>query len=378
MKGSFKLGRFAGIDVYLHFTFPLFLLLIATLDLTGGSSMAAAMHGVVFVCAVFGCVLLHEFGHALAARHYGIRTRDITLLPIGGVARLERIPENPIQELWVALAGPAVNVVLIVLLGAWMILTGRGIGMESLEWARGPLAPRLLLANVAMVLFNLVPAFPMDGGRVLRAILAFGMNHARATRIAAGLGQVIAVGFAVFGLLAMLTGQGNPLLLFIAIFIWFAARQEAAMATLRQGLGRPTVRDAMLTRYAALSPHESLGRAEDLMRAGYREPLPVVVGRQVVGLLTFRNLVSRLAACGRGCPVELAMSRVFPVVEADQPLESVLASNLGRTVGLVPVVERGEIVGLLHWDLLAAVLSRGLTPAPGVAVPPRIPPLLSS
>lgn len=232
MKGSIKLGRYAGIDVYLHVTFLAFLVFIGATELIGGS-WSSAVSAVVFFCSVFGCVLLHEFGHALAARQFGIGTRDITLLPIGGVARLERMPEKPLQELWISLAGPAVNVVIILILGLWIAGTGQRFQPSVLDLTRGDLVHRLLVVNLTLVIFNMIPAFPMDGGRVLRALLATMMNHATATRIAATLGQGVALIFAVFGLMAMFGGGGNPFLIFIALFVWIGAKQEAAAAEFR-------------------------------------------------------------------------------------------------------------------------------------------------
>ncbi|MBX3744417.1 MAG: site-2 protease family protein [Verrucomicrobiae bacterium] len=350
MKWSLRLGRYAGIDVYLHVTFVLFLGFIGTAIFLGSRSMAAAIHGVFFLCSVFGCVLLHEYGHALAARRYGIRTRDITLLPIGGVARLERMPDRPLQELWVALAGPAVNVVIAVLLVLWLLATGQRLGTGSMGLMEGSMAARLLVVNTMLVVFNMIPAFPMDGGRVLRALLAMRMEYARATQIAASLGQGIALIFAVFGLLGLLGGMGNPLLLFIALFVWIGASQEAGLAQFRSNLSGARVRDAMVTHFAVLGPSDPLARAVDLVLAGSQQDFPVVDGRRVVGVLTRQQLVASLAEQGKWVPVSAAMDRNFIVVEASGDLNEVLAAHSGRGQGLVPVVERGELVGLLTWD----------------------------
>lgn len=350
MKWSVKLGKYAGIDVYLHITFLLFLAFIGALHVMGGRSMGAALEGVLFFCAVFGCVLLHEFGHALAARRYGIRTRDITLLPIGGVARLERMPDRPLQELWVALAGPAVNVAIVMVLSVWLLATGQGLGMEALDLTQGPMAARLLLVNASLVLFNMIPAFPMDGGRVLRALLAMRMEYARATRIAAFLGQGIAMVFALLGLLGLFGGMGNPLLLFIALFVWIGASQEAGMAQFRSALTGVTVRDAMLTNYYVLSPYDTLARAVEMVMAGSQQDFPVLEGRRVVGVLRRQGLLAALAEQGKWAPVSGAMEREFPVLEAGESLEVVLTAQSGRPLGAVPVVDRGEMIGLLTWD----------------------------
>ena len=350
MKWSIKLGRFAGIDVFLHVTFVLFLLFIAAAQGMAEGTMRAAVEGGLFFGAVFLCVLLHEFGHALMARRFGIRTRDITLLPIGGVARLERMPDRPLQELWVALAGPAVNVAIVVLLLLGLLVTSRGVSPDGLDLAHGSFAMRLVVVNTMLVLFNLVPAFPMDGGRVLRALLAMKMDYARATRIAATLGQGIALVFAGLGLFGLLGGQGNPMLLFIALFVWIGASQEAGAAQFRSALGGARVRDAMLTHYLSLEPLEPLGRAVDLVLAGSQEDFPVVEGRRVVGVLSRQRLLAGLAEYGRNHPIVAVMDREFPVADPLQSLEEVLTSEAGRSRRIVPVLARGELVGLLTWE----------------------------
>src|SRR5919106_508055 len=172
MAWSWKLARVAGIDVYVHATFVMVMAWIALLYWNQSHSVAAVVDGVGFILTLFGCVVLHEFGHALTAARYGIRTRDITLFPIGGVARLERMPEVPIQELWVALAGPAVNVVIALLIFVWLQASGSWESVDRIGVASGSFVERVMLANVYLVGFNLLPAFPMDGGRALRALLA--------------------------------------------------------------------------------------------------------------------------------------------------------------------------------------------------------------
>ena len=227
MKWSWKIGIFAGIAVYMHATFILLLGWIALSHWMQYKSLLPTLTGVAFIIALFLCVVLHEYGHALTARRFGIATRDITLLPIGGVARLERMPDKPNQELWVALAGPAVNVVLAALLGAYLFLTGHFEPVNQIGLTHGVFLERLLFANLFLVGFNLIPAFPMDGGRVLRALLAKRMEYLRATQIAAGVGQGLAF---LFGFVGLFT---NPFLVFIALFVWIGAAQEAAMV-LRQ------------------------------------------------------------------------------------------------------------------------------------------------
>jgi len=233
MRWSLKLGKIAGIDVYLHWTFFLLLGLVFFSDLGQGTGIPAAIQAVLFVLALFACIVLHELGHALAARRYGIPTRDITLLPIGGVARLERMPREPKQELWVAVAGPLVNVAIAICLAVTLMVIRYGrIGV--LAPVSGFLWP-LLLMNLFLVVFNMLPAFPMDGGRVLRALLACKLEYVRATRIAARVGQGMALLFIVAGAFGYMTGlkalsAPQPMLVLIGAFIFIGARNEAHIA----------------------------------------------------------------------------------------------------------------------------------------------------
>jgi Zn-dependent protease len=231
MKWNWKLGEFAGIGVYIHATF---LFLIAWIGLTewiATRSLGGMLIGILFTLLIFVSVVLHEFGHALAARRYGIRTNDITLYPIGGVARLERMPEEPRQELWIALAGPAVNLMIAAFLYIGLGLANALLPLGALSLAGSSLAERLAVTNLTLLAFNLLPAFPLDGGRVLRALLALRMDYLRATQLAARIGQGLAI---VLGLAGFFV---NPFLVMIAFFIWIAAAQEAAMVRQRYSWG---------------------------------------------------------------------------------------------------------------------------------------------
>ena len=192
MKWQWKLGNFAGIDVYIHATFLLLIGWVGFSHWLEHQSWAQVLNGILFILALFVCVILHEYGHALTARKYGIKTRDITIYPIGGVARLERMPEKPLEELWVALMGPAVNVVIAGGLFAYLYLTSSLVPVSELTIASGSFLERLMGVNISLVLFNLIPAFPMDGGRVLRALLAMKLDYVKATQIAANIGQGLA------------------------------------------------------------------------------------------------------------------------------------------------------------------------------------------
>jgi Zn-dependent protease len=225
MPWSWKLARVAGIDVYVHVTFFMVIAWIALIHWNESQSVGAVIDGVGFILALFGCVVLHEFGHALTAARYGIRTRDITLLPIGGLARLERMPDVPLQELWVALAGPAVNGVIAIALFVWLQASGAWEAVEGVGVTTGAFGERVMVANVFLAGFNLLPAFPMDGGRALRAVLATRMDYTQATQLAAMVGQAMAIFFGFLGL------QGNPFLIFIALFVWIGATQAFRCGT---------------------------------------------------------------------------------------------------------------------------------------------------
>jgi len=230
MRWSLKATRIAGIDVYIHFTFFLLLAWVAFIHWKQTGSIGAALVGVLFILSIFACVVLHELGHALAAKKYAIRTRDIILLPIGGVARLEKMPDKPVQELWVALAGPAVNVGIAAALAVYLYVSNIFSPVDQSTMTTAPFLERILGVNIFLVLFNMIPAFPMDGGRVLRALLAMRLAYTRATRISANLGQGIALLFGIFGLFY------NPLLLFIAFFVWIGAAQEARMTQMKSAI----------------------------------------------------------------------------------------------------------------------------------------------
>src|SRR3989442_696227 len=316
MKWSWKLGEVAGIGVYMHASFRILIAWVALSDWLEEHSLAATLSGVAFILALFGCVLLHELGHALTAKKFGIRTRDITLLPIGGLARLERMPDDPIQELWVALAGPAVNVVIAALLFVWLQLTG-GLGsLGKLSVSGGPFFPRLMVVNVFLVLFNMIPAFPMDGGRVLRALLATRMDYTHATQVAAHLGQGIAFLFGFIGFF------GNPFLLFIAFFVWIGAAQEASMTLIKAALGGIPVSRAMLTRYRTLTPEDTLDRAVQLILSGSQQDFPVVEDGHTVGVLTRNDVLVALAKQGQQSLVKDVMRRDFQTVDSSEMLES--------------------------------------------------------
>lgn len=346
MKWSWKIGKLAGIDLRVHVTFLLLLGWVGVSHWTRGKNLDTVVNGVGFILALFGCVLLHELGHALAARRYGIPTRDITLLPIGGVARLERMPEKPGQELWVALAGPAVNLAIAAVLFAWLTLTNGWAPLGELNVAAGPFVERLLIANVSLVLFNLIPAFPMDGGRVLRALLASRMEYVRATQIAAWVGQGLAFVFGFIGLFS------NPMLLFIAFFVWIGASQEAGSNQLKAAMAGTPVHAAMLTDFRHLETGDRLADAVRLILQGSQQDFPVMEQGHVLGILTRSDLLVALAEHGQDYPVTAAMRREFLTMDGTEILEVAFQRLQECECHTMTVIQEGRLVGLVTMDNL--------------------------
>jgi Zn-dependent protease/predicted transcriptional regulator len=350
MKWSWRLGKLAGIDVYVHATFVLFLAWIALSHWISGHGIVGMLSGTAFMLALFGSVLLHECGHAVTARRYGIRTRNIMLLPIGGIAQLERMPTEPMQELAVALAGPAVNAVIASLLFVILGAAGELAPIANLALTEGSLVERVMLANVSLMFFNLLPAFPMDGGRALRAFLKFWMPPLRATQVAAGVGQFFAFVFGFVGLMV------NPMLVLIAIFIWFGAAQEASTELIKSSLSGVPVREAMLKDFRSLQEHETLSRAAYLMRTGSQHDFPVLRDGRITGILKQTDLMKALAAYGPDLHVAEAMQRDIHTVEATDPLEGVFIQLAQGQAKTVLVMEDGQLVGLLIPDSIAGFL----------------------
>ena len=357
MKWSLKLGSVAGIGIFVHWTFVILIAWIVYVHAVEGSDLLALLRGITFVLAVFGCIVLHELGHALTAQRFGIRTRDITLLPIGGLARLERMPEEPNQELLIALAGPAVNVVIAAVLALVIIVVQGALVLKGFEPLGGSFLIQLMLVNVILVVFNLIPAFPMDGGRVLRALLARKIAYERATEIAASVGQFVAILFGILGLMS-----GNFFLLFIALFVYLGAQQEAHFVQVRSLLRGVPTRQAMVTRFRTLAPHEPLAAALDELIAGEQQDFPVTDNGQLVGVLSRGDLVKQLSEGRRDEPVADVMRRDCRTVEDHASLEDSFQLMGEEGCSMLPVVRDGQLVGILtlenvgEWMMIQSAL----------------------
>jgi Zn-dependent protease len=330
---TWNLGKIAGIPIRVHLTLVLLLAWITIGYAASGASVRATGLGVVLVLVIFSVIVVHELGHALVARHFGIATRDIMLLPVGGIASLVGMPERPIQELAVALVGPFINLVLAALLLPF----------------RGAFVDQLIYINVALALFNLIPAFPMDGGRALRALLAMRMAPARATDIAAGLGRVFGVLIAVAGLFY------SPMLVLIGVVVWFGASQERALVHLKHAIAGVPVSAAMLRRIALLRPDQPLQDAATLLLA--QEQIPVMDRGEVVGVITRGDVAKALAYAGPEATVGEAPRHGVVTVAPSDPLLSVLDRLRDTPDSVALVVDHGEPVGLLTAEALATYVA---------------------
>jgi stage IV sporulation protein FB len=351
MGWSVPIGTVKGTVIRIHVTFLLFLIWIGGMHYAQGGG-PAALEGVVFIVLLFACVLLHEFGHVFAARRYGVRTPDITLLPIGGVARLERIPEKPSQELVIALAGPAVNVVIAALLYAALAAGGFNPGLtpdsplgggSEIQNPGVGMLERLAWVNVFLVVFNLIPAFPMDGGRVLRALLAQRMGYGRGTAVAATIGQGVAFALGLLGLF------GNPMLLFIALFVYLAASSEAHAVQIREVSRGVMANDAMITRFESLSPGSVVEDAVQCLIHTTQHEFPVVDGSgRLRGVLTRDDMIRALRDRGPDTPVLEVMRSDIPVIGQRQNLEEALRLMRENSLPAVGVTDAdGRLIGLI-------------------------------
>lgn len=350
MKWSYRIARISGIDVRIHTTFLLLLAWVAYSYYQAGG-LPAAMLGVAFICLLFLCVLLHEFGHAFAARAFGIRTPDITLLPIGGVARLERMPDRPMQEFIVAVAGPAVNVGIVLIL--WMVLGLPSLWRDYTDFDNvgSGLLGQLMAVNVMLILFNMIPAFPMDGGRVLRSLLATKLDYAKATMIAARVGQGIALLFVLAG---FFLEPFNPFLILIAVFVFSGAQQELVFANARAAASGLRVSDAMLTQFRTLPRNISIADAAAECRDDTQPIYPVTDAMlRVVGMVERNAILSAAPDTAKNDPI-LSVTQPSPVVAVNASFEDAFLLMQQNQIAVLPVVNPGgQVVGLVSLNLMA-------------------------
>lgn len=350
MKGSLNLGRIAGIRVEVHWTFLLLIGWIVLVGLSRGSATSTILWNITFILLLFVCVVMHEFGHALTAKRYNIPTKKITLLPIGGVASFEEMPEDPKQELLVALAGPAVNIVIALLLIPFIPIEYYfGQDPETLQETMSAVGPGNLLfylfvANVMLVAFNLLPAFPMDGGRVLRALLTMRMDRVRATQIAALLGQTLAFLFFLVGLIY------NPFLILIALFVYFGAQGENVMVQQLMLLQNHQVKEAMMTNITVLDPEDYIENVIEVILSGTERDFIVTEDKAVKGVIYQSDLMQSLKQRNGQMKVREVMSTDFENVDASDDLTNVYRKVQSRKRSFFPVLESGQLVGAIDMN----------------------------
>jgi Zn-dependent protease len=350
MGASLNLGRYSGIKVQIHWTFWLLFIFIGFLVIANEGGAEDLFWNFLFIFALFFCVVLHEFGHALAARRYGIGTRSITLLPIGGVASLKDMPDDPKQEFVIAIAGPLVNVVIALLL--YLIVPVENFLVDDPELFEEQLDGinaanflfYLLMVNVILVLFNMIPAFPMDGGRVFRAALSTRMNRVQATKAATTLGKFMALIFFLFGLFF------NIILAIIAVFIYFGAHSENIMIQQISLLEGNDIRDAMITDFTTLKPEETLQHAVDRILASTEQDFIVTANGKPIGILFMADLAQALREKSRNTPVREVMNENFVTLEASAPLPTAYRQFRRGDRNFFPIMENGELIGVLDMN----------------------------
>lgn len=371
MKWAVRIARIAGIDIRVHVTFLALLVWVAWVSYATTGVLESMIDGVVLICLVFVIIVAHELAHALTARHFGIRTRDITLLPIGGISSLERMPDDPRQELLVALAGPTLNFAVAAVLAAIVLALGGSL-LPTTEIRMEPvsLLVNLCWINLSLGLFNLLPAFPMDGGRVLRALLALRMSDVRATQIAAGIGQAMAILLGIVGLF------GSPLLVFIALFLWIGASGEGRVAEAKFIAHGLPVSAAMVREFETVAPDLPISAPLRRVLETTQHDFPVVSGEAVVGMLGREAMLKAIAAHGPTASVGEVMRRNPTTLHSNDNLDDAFMKVM-QTGEALPVIDANErLVGMLTGESVADFFlirqalgkssASGMLPRPGM------------
>ncbi|SMD44279.1 Zn-dependent protease (includes SpoIVFB) [Aquiflexum balticum DSM 16537] len=345
MKFSLFLGKYKNVKVFIHWTFSLLLLWIIISNLRQGMPWIDIFWIIIFVLALFFCVVLHEFGHALAAQKYGIQTKDIVLYPIGGIARLEKLPEDPKQELWVAIAGPLVNIGLFIILSTILSITGFDLeNLEEIKINPNTIILYLASANLVLALFNLLPAFPMDGGRVLRAFLAIRLPRAKATQIAGGIGQFLAIFFIFFGLF------NNPILVLIGLFIFLGAGAEVSHTQQESFLKGYKVNDALMLKFQIISFDAPLSKAVEKLLNSQATHFVVVKDDVAIGTLSRNEIIKGLQEGNESTLVEKVADFNPLKIETQQDLDEAWRNMMSKNKKVAFVIENGHFLGILDQE----------------------------
>ncbi len=352
MKWSIPIGQFRGIKVYIHWTFMLLLVWIAMSSYRLSHNTNQLLLSVGYILTLFACVVLHEFGHALTARRFGIKTKDITLFPMGGMARMEKMPESPKEEFLVAIAGPLVNVVIAGGLFLYMYLspTVYTMGFPAGAMTADKFIPALFAVNVIMAVFNLIPAFPMDGGRIFRALLSLKLERTRATQIAANLGQFIAILFVLLGLFY------NIWLVFIGIFIYLGAGAEASQEYVQRDLSRYRVSNLVMSKYTLLAAHDALSAALRALLDSQEREFLVTENGVVSGVLTRDEMLAGLQQFGQNVQIGKIMRRDIQFIPPQMPVTDALRIMTELNIPMLPVGYPENLVGVIDMENISEFL----------------------
>lgn len=346
-----KIANISGIKVSVHWTFFLLILWIVISSYMQSRDASVVGITLLFVLSLFVCVVLHELGHALTAKTFGIRTLNIILLPIGGIAQMKKMPEKPSQELLIAFAGPAVNVAIAGLLYIAVLLLGLAPAVDvQMNISSSNFIFLLFSANLILAVFNLIPAFPMDGGRVLRAILAFNMNRDKATRIAAYIGQFIAVAFIFLGLFY------NPLLILIGLFVFLGAQMEAEFVHSGFLLRSYKMKDVLLTKYYSLGTEKTVDDAVKILLSVQAKDFLVIDQGNVKGTLSRNDIIKALSEKGGSTPLSEAMNKEFVSFKTQDSVDKVFSEMRNGKQHIFPVFDNGNLAGAVDSDNINEIL----------------------
>jgi Zn-dependent protease/predicted transcriptional regulator len=349
MKGSLKLGKIAGIGLFVHWTFSLLILFIVYTNYKAGQNSIQILWSVLFILCIFLTVFMHELGHALTAKKFGIKTKDITLLPIGGVAQLERLPEKPSEELMVAFAGPMVNIVLALITSLFISLPNTSeevVAQLENGVNAGNFFLNFYLVNIILAFFNLIPAFPMDGGRVLRALLSYKLERHQATKIAARIGQALAIGFVLLGF------YSNPFLIFIGIFVFMGAQIESEYTESKYMLKGYKVRDVLMKQYPTIDYNETLETAVKIMLDSQNKHFLVTENDIPMGTLNREQIIAALAKKEGETRLSSIMDRELILLQADDLLEDIFELVYKNKSTLMLVIDDNQLIGTLDTENL--------------------------
>jgi len=347
MKNALTLGRPFGIRVSVHWTFLLIIAWIVFLNLQQGAGTPAVIYSILFILALFICVVIHELSHSLTAKQYGIPTRSITLLPIGGLADIQKMPEDPKQELAVSVAGPLSNIAIALVISLLLLITNNlDFSTTDLHAITGKnFFIILMFANLMLAVFNLLPAFPMDGGRVFRSLMAIYFSREKATYIAMNMGKIFAFGFAVIGVFV------NPFLIFIAIFIFIGAQKEYEQVRYTSVLSGYRVQDILMHEFTTLKEVETLRTAVEMLLDGPEQRFVIVDDEnRVKGILTRNNIIQGLSEHGDDLIIRQVMNRSITTFEPDTSLEEAFQKMQKQRISMVPVVQNEKLVGIIDMD----------------------------